>query len=353
MLNTNPNEIYVHVNSSSSASLLRSQTGGNCDFDIGDDWNRFKTDNGESVLSFDLPSCIDTSDNTDSVKQNGDQVEFSFYTTIFRILTNTTSVEMEPSQQMSCSVSSSFETEDEATINNASVASLNATFELSPQDISLFVTTMNALDNEAQAMLARDSSYSLVASSLSPSNLLVGEKVLIYVHPDQFNVFNNFWFSLEKCKVCKNSDCTGDSLDIIQNACTDSTQLSTFMSTPLSTSTVTNEYINSINSEFNYQLAEMTLFQFSNSDKLTISCDIGLSPKQTIDQYKLSSLYGQCSNPSRTASRKRRSEPDTDETMSKITISNTINISKKNKKTNSSLGYSISVPLTVIMFFLF
>merc|ERR1711953_1416207 len=112
---------------------------------------------------------------------------------------------------------------------------------------------------------------------------------------------------------------------------TSSEKLSTFMSTPLSTSTVTNEYINSINSEFNYQLAEMTLFQFSNSDKLTISCDIGLSPKQTIDQYKLSSLYGQCSNPSRTASRKRRSEPDTDETMSKITISNTINISKKNK----------------------
>ena len=104
---------------------------------------------------------------------------------------------------------------------------------------------------------------------------------------------------MEKCKVCKNSDCTGDSLDIIQNACTDSTQLgcpefsfaticlsvlvffvihfgdlilsrtsseklSTFMSTPLSTSTVTNEYINSINSEFNYQLAEMTLFQFPN-----------------------------------------------------------------------------------------
>ena len=107
---------------------------------------------------------------------------------------------------------------------------------------------------------------------------------------------------MENCKVCKNSDCTGDSLDIIQNACTDSTQLgcpdfsfatislavlvfffihfggpiisrtfdeklSTFMSTPLSTSTVTNEYINSINSEFNYQLAEMTLFQFPNSEK--------------------------------------------------------------------------------------
>ena len=86
---------------------------------------------------------------------------------------------------------------------------------------------------------------------------------------------------------------------------------------------------------------------------VTISCDIGLSPKQAIDQYKLSSLYGQCSNPSRTASRKRRSEQEPDETMSKITISNTINISSKNKKSNSSFVYSISVSLTVIMFFLF
>ena len=81
-----------------SASLLRSQTGENCDFDIGDDWNRFKADNGESVLSFDLPSwwdrylnlfqitsfSIDTSDNTDSVKQNGDEVEFYFNTMIYR-----------------------------------------------------------------------------------------------------------------------------------------------------------------------------------------------------------------------------------------------------------------------------
>ena len=39
------------------------------------------------------------------------------------------------------------------------------------------------------------------------------------------------------------------------------------MSIPLSTSTTTNEYIESINSEFNFQLAEMTVFQFSNSDQ--------------------------------------------------------------------------------------
>ena len=29
---------------------------------------------------------------------------------------------------------------------------------------------------------------------------------------------------MENCKVCKESDCTGDSVEIIQNACSDSTQ---------------------------------------------------------------------------------------------------------------------------------
>ena len=38
---------------------------------------------------------------------------------------------------MSCSVSNSFEAENEAEINNTSVSSMNATFELSAQDISL------------------------------------------------------------------------------------------------------------------------------------------------------------------------------------------------------------------------
>ena len=38
---------------------------------------------------------------------------------------------------MSCSVSSSFEAEDEAVLNDALVSSLNATFELSSQDIRL------------------------------------------------------------------------------------------------------------------------------------------------------------------------------------------------------------------------
>ena len=39
------------------------------------------------------------------------------------------------------------------------------------------------------------------------------------------------------------------------------------MSIPLSTSTETNEYINVINSEFNFQLIELTVFRFSNSDE--------------------------------------------------------------------------------------
>ena len=60
-------------------------------------------------------------------------------------MTDTASVELEPSQQMSCSVSSNFEAEDEAVINNAAVSPLNATFELSPQDISLVSSFCNAV----------------------------------------------------------------------------------------------------------------------------------------------------------------------------------------------------------------
>ena len=57
--------------------------------------------------------------------------------TNFRILTDTISVQLEPTQSMSCSVSNSFEAENKAEINNTSVSTLNATFELSSDDISL------------------------------------------------------------------------------------------------------------------------------------------------------------------------------------------------------------------------
>ena len=97
---------------------------------------------------------IDNADNKDAIKQNGDKVEFSFNTMVyrwvnyyfnvvfiqfinFRILTDTASVMMEPAQPMSCSVSNTFEAENKAEINNTSVSSLDATFELSAQDISL------------------------------------------------------------------------------------------------------------------------------------------------------------------------------------------------------------------------
>ena len=58
---------------------------------------------------------------------------------------------------------------------------------------SLYVTDMNAFDNEAPKMLARDASYNLQVDNLKPDNLFVGEKALIYIHAKNFNVFNNFW----------------------------------------------------------------------------------------------------------------------------------------------------------------
>ena len=65
--------------------------------------------------------------------------------------------------------------------------------------------------------------------------------------------------------MCQNADCSSDSLEIIQNACTDNTSLSSMMSTPLSASTDVNQYIDEINSDYSYQLAELTVFQFPNT----------------------------------------------------------------------------------------
>ena len=71
--------------------------------------------------------------------------------------------------------------------------------------------------------------------------------------------------ALESCKVCKSNDCIGDSVEIIKNACGDGTPLSDLISTPISTLPDVNAYIDTINSKYNYQLAQMTLFQFSNT----------------------------------------------------------------------------------------
>ena len=123
---------------------------------------------------------------------------------------------------------------------------MNATFEMAEDDISLvseilnlswsfnaietnfslFVTSMDEFDQEVQFMLSSDSTYrirfrnynsskvifwwlwsfslirtiyvefhkSLEPNNLTPSELLVGEKALIYLHPNQFDIFNSFWY---------------------------------------------------------------------------------------------------------------------------------------------------------------
>ena len=61
---------------------------------------------------------------------------------------------------------------------------------------SLFVTDMNQFDAEAPAMLDRNSSYRFewdLSDKMTPTNLFVGDKALIYLHPTDFNVYNNFW----------------------------------------------------------------------------------------------------------------------------------------------------------------
>ena len=58
-----------------------------------------------------------------------------------------------------------------------------------------------------------------------------------------------------------------DSVDIMQNACSDNLSLSSLMSMPVSTSADVNQYIKTINSDYSYQLAELTLFQFPNTNE--------------------------------------------------------------------------------------
>ena len=153
---------------------------------------------------------------------------------------------------------------------------------------------METLNTEAPFFLERNSSSTYTPKMIS-EGFSVGDEVLIYLHPFDFNVFNNFWLvwnrsvhsllkifnhylksnttwnikilrlTLEGCKVCKGKDCTSDSIEIIENACSDDTQLSTFVSSPISTSPDTNAFINAINSDYSYQLFQMNLFQFPNT----------------------------------------------------------------------------------------
>ena len=72
---------------------------------------------------------------------------------------------------------------------------------------------------------------------------------------------------MESCKVCADKNCTGESVDVIKNACFDDVELASFVSMPLSTLSTTNDYIETIDSEFSLQLVEMTLFKFPSSDE--------------------------------------------------------------------------------------
>ena len=125
---------------------------------------------------------------------------------------------------------------------------------------------MEQFSAEAPALLSRTPSYLLESETLIPDKLYIGEKALVYIHPDEYNVYTNFWLSFENCEICSTFNCSdGYTLDFIRDACSDQTDLSSFVSMPNSNSSQANDYIDSINSEYSFQLVELQLFHFSNS----------------------------------------------------------------------------------------
>ena len=52
---------------------------------------------------------------------------------------------------------------------------------------------MEKLDQESTAISVRDSSFQLDQTKLQPGNLFIGNKALIFVYADNFNVYENFW----------------------------------------------------------------------------------------------------------------------------------------------------------------
>ena len=52
---------------------------------------------------------------------------------------------------------------------------------------------MKKFDQEAPLIAVRDPSFQLNETKLEPDNLFAGNKALIYVYPDNFEVFENFW----------------------------------------------------------------------------------------------------------------------------------------------------------------
>ena len=140
----------------------------------------------------------------------------------FRYIPGTAStIQVEPAHPMNCTISDIFEANSTFNLENKVLTSINSTFELSSEDISqvsnllehlklwfialnwsfvwlkpswsLFLTTMEKLDQEATAISARDSSFQLDSTKLQPNNLFIGNKALIFVYSDNFNVYKNFW----------------------------------------------------------------------------------------------------------------------------------------------------------------
>ena len=59
--------------------------------------------------------------------------------------------------------------------------------------VSLYVITMDNLNQEVMSLLARDSSYELDSTALEPDILYIGDKILIFAYPENYHVFENFW----------------------------------------------------------------------------------------------------------------------------------------------------------------
>ena len=89
------------------------------------------------------------------------------------------------------------------------------------------------------------------------------------------------------------------------------------------------------------------IVRIENSISVTLSCEISLSPKRAIDEYKLGSLYGQCNNPLRTSSNKRRRSTG-NEDIAKLTMTNTIKVGSR--ESNGSHIYSVSFFMTCVLF---
>ena len=79
---------------------------------------------------------------------------------------------------------------------------------------------------------------------------------------------------------------------------------------------------------------------------VTVSCEIALSPKQAIDENKLSFKYGKCNNPSRTLTYRKRREVETHENF-KFTMKNTVKLSSQ--KSDASRTHLLTILIISVM----